>query len=411
MPLGNSITLGRHGEPAGYRDDLATLILNDGINFTMVGSVNDGTNFYPKHEGHSGWEAGEIDVYINYWLDLNPADIVLLHIGTNDISHQIPNQTAIQDIENIINKIKNQNSQTKILLCSLVPRWENWIDRPERTDQLNVLIYQLYNQKLSQGCNIYFVDQANAFYSNPNWKQEYMDDYVHPNDTGYHVMALTFYNVLSSILNPATQFYTITGSILYYANNNLINNVQVNLSGGANSSMLTNSSGNYSFSNLESNLTYLVQPTKQQIQRWENSVVTMYDAALTLRHAVGVESLSNDAQIAADVDKDGQVIAYDAAMIARFVVALDALADDHVGEWLFSPISRYYQSLGSDRNGQNFTGILLGDVSGAWHQNISKKLVTDNFEWLPGMNAEINDIISFPITIFEDSLLSLYIEL
>jgi len=409
IPLGNSITMGRHGEPSGYRDDLATLLLNDGVNFIMVGSVNDGTGFYPKHEGHSGREACEIEANVNYWLNLNPADIVLLHIGTNDISHQIPLETAIQDIENIIDKIRDKNPQTKILLCSLVPRWENWINRPQRTDQLNDLIFQLYNEKLSQGYNIYFVDQADAFYSNPNWKQEYMDDYAHPNDTGYHIMALTFYDVLSSILNSSSQQYLISGSILYYANNIPINNVYLNLSGGANSSVFTNSSGNYTFSNLESNLTYLIQPSKDKIERLENATVTMYDAALTIRYAVGIENLNNIEQIAADVDKDGQVIAYDAAMIARYVVEMSALENDHVGEWLFSPDSRYYQNLSSDRNGQSYTGILLGDVSGSWNPNNNLKKV--NFKWLSEINAEIGENISVPINIIEDSLLSLFIEL
>ncbi|MBL7094326.1 T9SS type A sorting domain-containing protein [candidate division KSB1 bacterium] len=409
MPLGNSLTMGRHGEPAGYRDDLATLLLADGVNFVMVGSVNDGTGFYPYHEGHSGQEAGEIDVYVDYWLNLNPADIVLLHIGTNDISHEIPIETAIQDIESIIDKIRNKNSQTKILLCSLVPRWEYWVDRPERTDQLNELILQLYNEKKDQGYKIYFVDQADAFYSNPNWTQEYMDDYAHPNDTGYHVMAQTFYDVLSSILNISPQQYSITGTTLYYANNNPISNVRLNLSGGANSSVLSNSNGNYTFSNLESNLTYLVTPTKDKIERYENTVVTMYDAALTLRHAVGVENLSNHAQIAADVDKDGQVIAYDAAMIARYVVELDALENDHVGEWVFSPDSRYYQNLSSDKSGENYTGILLGDASGTWSMN--NNLLKMNYEWQTEINAEFEKIISVPITIFEDSLLSLFVEL
>ncbi len=409
MPLGNSITMGRHGEPSGYRDDLATLLLAEGVSFQMVGSVNDGTGFYPYHEGHSGQEAGEIDAYVDYWLNLNPADIVLLHIGTNDISHEIPIETAIQDIESIIDKIKNKNSHTKILLCSLVPRWESWYGRAERTDQLNELIFQLYNDKLDQGYKIYFVDQANAFYSNPNWTQEYMDDYAHPNDTGYHVIALTFYDVLSSLLNISPQQYSITGSVFYYANNNPIDEVRMNMSEGANSTAWTNTNGNYSFSNLQGNLNYLVQPTKDKIERYENVVITMYNAALALRHAVGIENLGNTAQIAADVDMNGMVIAYDAAMIARYVVELDAFQNDHVGEWVFSPDSRYYQNLNSDQSGENYTGILLGDVSGTW--NLNNNFFKPNHEWLSEINADFEENISIPITVFEDSLLSLFVEL
>jgi len=236
-----------------------------------------------------------------------------------------------------------------------------------------------------------------------------MDDYAHPNDLGYNVMAQTFYSTLISILNPSQQKYSIAGSVLYYSNNNPINNVQMKISGGANSSVFTNSSGTYIFNNLQSDLTYLVQPAKDKIERHENSAITMYDAALTLRHAVGIEHLSSDAQKAADVDIDGNIIAYDAAMIARYVVELNALDNDHVGEWLFSPGNRNYPNLISDQNGENYTGILLGDVSGAW--NVTNNLIKTNYELLSEINAETDQIIGIPISVFEDSLFSLFVEL
>ncbi len=411
MPLGDSITMGRHGEPAGYRDDLSMLLLNDGADFIMVGSLNDGSGFYPFHEGHSGWLAGEIDDYVDHWLALNPADIVLLHIGTNDISDNVPLTMTIQDIDNILDKIFSKNSQTKILLCSLIPRWEYWIDRPLRTDQLNAKIYALYTEKLTLGYNIYFVDQAEAFYANEKWQQEYMDDYVHPNDTGYHIMAETFHNVLLPLLAPALRLYSITGHVLYYANNNPISEAEMTISGSSNFWQMTDATGYYAFDNLTENLSYFIRPAKTAIDRSENSIITMYDAALTLRHAVGIAALVGNSSLAADVDRNGQIYAYDAALIARYVVELPRLSGDQVGQWIFTPESRTYQHLGNHENGQDFVGILLGDVHGGWNKVSAQQTFKILQYWPATIETAPEEIISLPISLIEDSLLSLYLEL
>jgi len=410
MPLGNSITMGISSNYpyTGYRDDLYNLLINDGLNVDFVGSLQNGDPFQfdVDHEGHPGWMAQDINANINVWLNDSSPNVVLLHIGTNDISGNESNQDNINEIESIINKIYNYNSQTTILLCSIIPRKD---DKNNKTIELNVLINQLVNQKIGEGYNIYYVDQYSAFTSNVNWQNEYMSDYLHPNDDGYYLMAVTFFNVLTNILNP--EFYTISGNLLYYANNNPINNVIVDLSGGYASSFNTELNGFYEFNNLSGNKNYLVQPEKDKLHRNENNIITMYNAALTLRYAVGVETLSPTRQIAADVDIDGQIIAFDAALIARYVEELPHLGNDHVGEWVFSPAVRNYQNLVSNQQGQNFTGILLGDVDGAWGQTPLHKIKESKFKWLSNIKAKPEELISIPISIYEDSLLSLDIEI
>ncbi len=409
MPLGNSITMGRHGEPSGYRDDLAVLLLNDGIDFEMVGSVNDGSGFYPKHEGHSGWRADEIYDNLNYWLRLNPSDIVLLHIGTNDISQGESNDTTIVDIENILNLIHNRDQSTIILFCSLIPRFDPYENRPQRTEELNNLIYQLYLDKLNSGFDIYFVDQNQAFKNNGNWQSEYMDDYVHPNDLGYHVMAETFYSTLRSILT--NEYYLISGNVLYYGNDNPINNVNVHITGSHDLETITDSNGFFELQNLPSHGNYFVYPIKEKLTRTENSIINMYDAALTLRHAVGVETLDPQNQLAADVDKDGKIYAFDAALIARYVVELPQIENDHVGEWIFLPESKQYQNLSSNKTNQEFTGILLGDVMGAWEQNgLLGKYIRPGSQ-LTEKNLSPELPINIPIFVAEDSLLSIEFEI
>jgi len=404
MPLGNSITQGNHGWPSGYRDDLAQFLLDEGIIFDMVGSLSDGTDFYPHHEGHSGWTADEIDVMITDWLEQSFPDIVLLHIGTNDVSHYEPNVETIIEIESILDKIYSYNNDMIILFCSLIPRRDYYTTRPQMTQELNSLIIQLYNQKRNEGLNIYYVGQNEAFLANPNWESDYMDDNVHPMDEGYHIMAITFFDILRELLSPT--YYSISGYALYYTNSNAINDVTVNLYGSMSQSHVTDVDGFYEFYNLPHDEDFMVQPQKDSVKRTENNSILVYSAALTLRHVVGLDSLSPFQQIAADVNKDGQILAYDAALIARYVLRLPSYPDDHVGEWHFIPEQNIYQNLDADQYNENFIGILLGDVSGYWSpMNISKPKLS-KFEWLSNINVEPDDDISIPLNIFEESLLS-----
>ncbi|HDP99914.1 MAG TPA: hypothetical protein ENN22_12120, partial [bacterium] len=209
MPLGNSITVGK-GDPnstpyVGYRYDLYHLLINDGWNFDFVGSQSDGNpnQFDPDHEGHSGWKAQDIDANINSWLNQSDPNIVLLHIGTNDVSSMEPNSETIAEIESIVNKIYTYNSSIAILLCKLVPRKEQPDNEHIINEELNNLIQQLYTTKKNdERYNIYLVDQFAAFKANDNWRTDYMVDNVHPSSAGYTVMANTFFNVLQGIGFP-----------------------------------------------------------------------------------------------------------------------------------------------------------------------------------------------------------------
>jgi uncharacterized repeat protein (TIGR02543 family) len=197
MPLGDSITSGEGtGQPlTGYRDDLFTLLNTEGWEFDFVGSQSDGSGFDTDHEGHGGWRADEINSNVNGWLNQFEPDIVLLHIGTNDVSHEQSNSSTANEIESILSKIYNYSSKTVILLCKLIPR----VNLYQENEDLNELIEQVYQQKKSAGYNIYLVDQNAAFKENPNWEQDYLHDNVHPAHVGYTVMANKFLSVLETV--------------------------------------------------------------------------------------------------------------------------------------------------------------------------------------------------------------------
>ncbi len=139
MPLGNSITYddahayydssGRNLVPAGkrtaYRSFLAYNLDDAGVNYDFVGSQMAGYSveppFDPDNEGHPGWTSHQIAAHVYDFLSANPADIVLLHIGTNDHSR------SIEGTKKVISEIKrfaaDHNMKIKIFVALIINRW------------------------------------------------------------------------------------------------------------------------------------------------------------------------------------------------------------------------------------------------------------------------------------------------
>ena len=95
--------------------------------------------------------------------------------------------------------------------------------------------------------------------------------------------------------------------------------------------------------------------------------ITSLDASQVLQHSAGLITLAGSSAIAADVDKSGQINSMDAFYILEYAADLATLPFPGAGSvWLFDPAFRSYPALGSNLTNQNFTGVLLGDVTGNW---------------------------------------------
>jgi hypothetical protein len=95
--------------------------------------------------------------------------------------------------------------------------------------------------------------------------------------------------------------------------------------------------------------------------------ITAYDASLVLQQAAGALALSGHQTLAADVNRNGIVSAMDASYILEKSVGLLELPFPGAGQvWDFAPNQRSYALLSGDQANQDFTAILLGDVSGNW---------------------------------------------
>lgn len=208
MLLGDSITKGVTGstDNAGFRNDLAALLDAEGVSYDFVGTQSDGSGFDTDHEGWNGYTADEILAHssgenIDKWLPLDDPDIVLLHIGTNDISGDGEDvQVTTDEIAAILQKIKDYNPNIKIILSSIIPRMDS---KDDKTTSLNALIEQLYYDKRSEGFNIFYAGHNEVFKTNANWATDYYapPDSIHPDDTGYGVMGGVYFNAVMNAIN------------------------------------------------------------------------------------------------------------------------------------------------------------------------------------------------------------------
>ncbi|MDL2123721.1 MAG: GDSL-type esterase/lipase family protein [Deltaproteobacteria bacterium] len=190
MPLGNSITLGYNGNNSdlgGYRSNLETGLLSEDYAFDFVGSLNHGpSGFDNDHEGHGGWHADEIAFSIYQWLKDNPAEVVLLHIGTNDISGgQAPKDIA-EEIDLILDRIDRYEKGTHTDIIVILARIINQKEPIQNIIDLNSAIQDLADAR--EDDNIIVVDMENAL-DYPDDMSTNPDDKVHPNDAGYAKMA------------------------------------------------------------------------------------------------------------------------------------------------------------------------------------------------------------------------------
>jgi len=88
------------------------------------------------------------------------------------------------------------------------------------------------------------------------------------------------------------------------------------------------------------------------------------DAAMISQHTLGIAPLSGNQILIADVSGNGIITSFDAALIAGYVVNLPDTGT--TGNWIFNPVNRSYTSVTSDITGQDYTALLMGEVSGDW---------------------------------------------
>jgi len=201
MPLGNSITQG-DVEFGSYRRPLWHMLNKLGYNVDFVGSTR---LHYPRHEplipdydmdheGHRGWRVEHILARIEGEAELEVPDIVLIHLGTNDIFHHQENPGTVEELRRIILRLRELNPQIRILLAQIIPIDDKILFG--EVEKLNALLPALAADLSTPLSPVILVDQFTGF--DPG---EDTYDGVHPNKKGNIKMAERWHAGLISFLD------------------------------------------------------------------------------------------------------------------------------------------------------------------------------------------------------------------
>ncbi len=200
MPLGDSITRGWYGSVYrwGYRRPLYDNITSNGYDYDLVGIRADGSFPDPNHEGRDGWKADELlngrpaypaEGKLEDWLNSDHPDIVLLHIGTNDIRFNDQDPEEVNDILDMIDAYEQANNKHITVFLALII---NRITYNSATTIYNNGLKNMALDRIAAGDDIIIVNMESAL----NYSTDMSDD-LHPNDNGYTKMAAVWYDALA----------------------------------------------------------------------------------------------------------------------------------------------------------------------------------------------------------------------
>ena len=194
MPLGDSITESQTGF-ASYRYWLWQDLTDFGFCVDFVGTMSgvNGTPLFPDfdqdHEGHTGWRADQVLAQINGWATAEDPDIVMIHLGTNDLWQGQTKESTRDEIGLIIDELRDVKPRIIILLCQIIPM------TPTNVAPFNALLPDLVAAKASEVSPIVLVNQWNDFdVVADTW------DGVHPDESGEMKIADNYYDALVPFL-------------------------------------------------------------------------------------------------------------------------------------------------------------------------------------------------------------------
>ncbi|GIE95013.1 SGNH/GDSL hydrolase family protein [Paractinoplanes rishiriensis] len=192
MPLGDSITWGiGSADRDGYRAALHRRLTSAGLDVDFVGSARNGRGPDRDHEGHKGWTINQLAEHVEPWLTRYQPDVILLHIGTNDLVQGVP-QPA-RKLARLLDLIEAAQPDAEVFVARVVglADYPNLERLERRTAAFNRAVGQIVTER---GGRFHLVDQSVV-------RGIDMRNEVHPNDVGYARMAWNWYRAMEPVLN------------------------------------------------------------------------------------------------------------------------------------------------------------------------------------------------------------------
>jgi hypothetical protein len=209
-PYGNSITQAANTQQS-YRYQLWKKLIDANVSFDFVGSMNtnyggnptradyQGKKFDMDHEGHWGWRADQILNDMGTWLTKYTPDMVLFHIGSNDCIQNQDLNSTVNELTQIVTKLRADNKNVIIFMATLIPCNAS-TQAAANVNNLNVKIKALVTQLNTEASPVILVDQNTGITSSDLY------DGIHPNANGEAKMAQKWFDAISKYITTTNSY-------------------------------------------------------------------------------------------------------------------------------------------------------------------------------------------------------------
>ncbi len=223
MPVGDSIT----ELSSSYRYDLYCKLRAGGFNVNFVGSnvyspdsanrpsncivngVNVGYAWDKDQEGHSGTFTSYVAGNIRSWTQAQQPDIILIHIGTNEVlgspytrlyKDQWGNTGMYEELNKAIDEARAVKPNVKIVLAKIIPiRSDIESSKEVKVAGVNEVVQRVFNEKNTNPSSpLYLVDMTAAGINPADPNDLY--DGIHTANQGGLKMANKWYPTVAGIL-------------------------------------------------------------------------------------------------------------------------------------------------------------------------------------------------------------------
>lgn len=240
MPLGNSISYGNMcvngnisgcqpisgSEAISYRYRLLNLMNDAGYSVNFIGSQNSGSNYLQDTDNagfggisddkladimETGTSTHTGPITSGPYLETYPADIILLHIGTNDVlGADTSNVNGVERILDAIDSYENSSGNKIMVFLARIISYRGYVCNTQpRVKAYNSKIEQLAASRIAAGDQLKLVDMECAAYI--DYSTDMIDE-VHPNQAGYDKMGDLWFTELNTYLRSIYVEYSITPS-------------------------------------------------------------------------------------------------------------------------------------------------------------------------------------------------------
>ena len=183
MPVGDSITAGYQkitNSNNGYRGPLYSELISQGDALDFVGSQRSGVMFDPDNEGYYGDRIDQVAGLISGELALYQPNVVLLHIGTNDLNGNYQVSTAPARLASLIDQIIAADPTATVIVAQLI--CANDPNVQALINSYNAQIPGIVQARANAGKHVFMVSMNTLTTAD-------LSDTIHPNDGGYQKMA------------------------------------------------------------------------------------------------------------------------------------------------------------------------------------------------------------------------------